>query len=296
MAHKSLAMILATGGGGLVRAAYSSGTPAIGVGSGNVPVLIEKTADARFAVSQILSSKTFDNGTVCCSEQAIVAEQAIAEEIIAEFKKQKAYFLSDSEIPKLESVAFDRERGMMSAAIVGKPAGEIAKLAGLDAPPDVTLLVARLKGVGAAYPLSSEILAPILAFYTVPSFDDAAKLCIEINFHGGMGHTASIYSNDEEKIKRFALLMNAGRILVNTPSSQGGVGGFYNTLSPSLTLGCGTGGKNITTDNITARHLLNIQRVARRRINELFAGFDRTKYYDESLDAEQLEKEYHQNR
>jgi acetaldehyde dehydrogenase/alcohol dehydrogenase len=130
----------------------------------------------------------------------------------------------------------------------------------------------------------------------VPSFDDAAKLCIEINFHGGMGHTASIYSNDEEKIKRFALLMNAGRILVNTPSSQGGVGGFYNTLSPSLTLGCGTGGKNITTDNITARHLLNIQRVARRRINELFAGFDRTKYYDESLDAEQLEKEYHQNR
>ncbi|MFA5162554.1 MAG: aldehyde dehydrogenase family protein [Elusimicrobiales bacterium] len=296
MSHKSLALILATGGSGLVRAAYSSGTPAIGVGSGNVPVLIEKSADAQFAVSQILASKTFDNGTVCCSEQAIVAEQAIAGDVIAEFSRHKAYFLEDGEIPKLERVAFDREKGIMNAAIIGKPAGEILKLAGLNAPPDTSVIIARLKGVGANHPLSSEILAPILAFYTAPSFDDAVNLCIEINFHGGMGHTASMYSNDEEKIRKFANLMNAGRILINTPSSQGGVGGFYNTLSPSLTLGCGTGGKNITTDNITARHLLNIQRIARRRVNDTFASFDHAKYYDESFNAERLEKEYCRNR
>jgi acetaldehyde dehydrogenase/alcohol dehydrogenase len=295
MAHKGIALILATGGGGLVRAAYSSGTPAIGVGSGNVPVLIESSADVPFAVSQILKSKTFDNGTVCCSEQAIVAEKAVADKVIEEFTRQKARFLSPEEIKKLEPVAYDSEKGLMNAAIIGKPAADIAKIAGIDVPADTTVLLAQLDGIGPKYPLSSEILAPILAFYVADTFDRAAKLCIELNFHGGMGHTASIYSNDEEKIERFAMLMNAGRILVNTPSSQGGVGGFFNTLSPSLTLGCGSGGKNITSDNITARHLLNIQRVARRRINERFARFDATKYFDESFDAKAVEAEFNRN-
>ena len=144
-------------------------------------------------------------------------------------------------------------------------------------------------------PLSSEILAPILAFYVVGGFDEAVKLCIDLNFYGGTGHTVSMYSNNEERIKEFASVMNAGRILVNTPSSQGAVGGIYNTLDPSFTLGCGAGGKNITTDNITARNLLNIQRIARRRINTRLEHFDQNLYFDESLDAKAIEKEFNWN-
>jgi acetaldehyde dehydrogenase/alcohol dehydrogenase len=159
----------------------------------------------------------------------------------------------------------------------------------------VELLIAPLKGVGDKHPLSAEILAPILAFYVVDDFEQAVNLCIDLNYHGGIGHTASIFSNDDEKIKSFALLMNAGRIVVNTPSSQGAVGGLFNTLSPSLTLGCGTGGKNITTDNVTARHLLNIQRIARRRENLRLRQFDQNLYFDESKDAVEIERVFNRN-
>ncbi|MGB2705999.1 MAG: aldehyde dehydrogenase family protein [Candidatus Omnitrophota bacterium] len=295
MSHKNLALVLATGGSGLVCAAYSSGTPAIGVGPGNVPVFIERSADIPFTVEQIFISKTFDNGTICASEQAIVVEKCIADEVIKEFKKRKAYFLSDEEIKQLENVAFDRERGLMSPAVVGKEAAVIAKMAGIKAPADTRLLMAPLKGIGKEYPLSSEILAPILAFYVADSFDHAVNLCIDLNFHGGIGHTASLFSTDEEKIKEFASVMNAGRIVVNTPSSQGAVGGLYNTLPTSFTLGCGSGGKNITTDNITARHLLNIQRIARRRVNPRLEHFNIEHYFDESLDAKAIEKEFNSN-
>jgi len=295
MTHKSLALILATGGGGLVKAAYSSGTPALGVGAGNVPVFIEKSADIKFAVEEILASKTFDNGTICASEQAIVVEESITHEVIEEFKRKKAYFLSEDEVKKVESYAFDPERGIMNADIVGQPVLTIAEKAGLHVPSDTCLLIAPLEGVGKKFPLSSEILAPVIAFYVAHDFDKAVNMCIDLNFHGGIGHTVSIFSNDDEKIKKFALIMNAGRIVVNTPSSQGAVGGMYNTLSPSLTLGCGTGGKNITTDNITAKNLLNIQRIARRRMNERFAKFDKNLYFDESLDADFLEKEFNRN-
>ncbi|MBE0477885.1 aldehyde dehydrogenase family protein [Candidatus Aerophobetes bacterium] len=295
MAHKNLALILATGGGGLVKAAYSSGTPALGVGAGNVPVYIEPSADVTFAVEQILMSKTFDNGTVCASEQAIVVERCIADKVIGEFKKRKGHFLSDEEIKHLEAVAFDRERGVMNLNIVGKSARVIAKMCNIEVPSDVSVLLAPLKGVGYEYPLSSEILAPILAFYIVDDFEEAVKLCIDLNFHGGIGHTVSLFSNDEERIKQFACLMNAGRIVVNTPSSQGAVGGIYNTLHPSFTLGCGTGGKNITTDNVTATHLLNIQRIARRRINERIGRFDTSLYFNESLDANTIEQQFNRN-
>jgi len=295
MAHKGLSLVLATGGAGLVHAAYSSGTPAIGVGPGNVPVFIEQSADARFAVEQIIISKTFDNGTVCASEQAIVAERTNADEVIAQFKQQKCYFLTQEEVKTLEAVAYDSKRGLMNADIVGKSAPVIAKMAGIDVHADTKLLLARLDGVGKEYPLSGEILAPILAFYKVGGFDDAVNQCIDLNFYGGIGHTVSIYSNDEEKIGKFASIMNAGRILVNTPSSQGAVGGIYNTLDPSFTLGCGSGGKNITTDNITAKHLLNIQRIARRRINSRLEHFDQNLYFDESLDAKAIEKKFNMN-
>ena len=183
----------------------------------------------------------------------------------------------------------------MSAKVVGKPASFIAQMANINAPSDVSLLIAPLKDVGKEYPLSSEILAPILAFYTVDDFENAVKLCIDLNFHGGIGHTVSLYSNDDKKIEQFASVMNAGRIVVNTPSSQGAVGGIFNTLHPSLTLGCGTGGKNITTDNITAKHLLNIQRIARRRTNTRLEHFDQNLYFDESFDAKAVEKQFNQN-
>ena len=295
MSHPQLALILATGGTGLVRTAYSSGTPTLGVGAGNVPVYIERSADVPFAVEQILLSKTFDNGTVCASEQALVVERCLAEAVREEFERRRGYFLSEEEVGRLEAVAFSRERGLMNPEIVGQPASFIAAKAQLAAPPEVELLIAPLKGVGDKHPLSAEILAPILAFYVVDDFEQAVNLCIDLNYHGGIGHTASIFSNDDEKIKSFALLMNAGRIVVNTPSSQGAVGGLFNTLSPSLTLGCGTGGKNITTDNVTARHLLNIQRIARRRENLRLRQFDQNLYFDESKNAVEIERVFNRN-
>jgi acetaldehyde dehydrogenase/alcohol dehydrogenase len=295
MSHKGLALILATGGAGLVKSAYSSGTPTLGVGAGNVPVFIDASADIPFAVSQIFKSKLFDYGTICSSEQAIVVETAIAEAVRAEFERQGAYFLSPDEIVKLEVVAFDAVKCAMKPDIVGQPAALIARKAGIAAPADVQILMAPLAGVGEKYALSAEILAPILAFYAEHSFTDAVNRCIDLNFYGGIGHSVSLYANNEARIKEFALLMNAGRIVVNTPSSQGAVGGMFNRLRPSFTLGCGTGGKNITTDNVTARHLVNIQRVARRRDNQRLARFDTALYLDESLDADAIEQIYSRN-
>ena len=267
----------------------------MGVGSGNVPVFVEKSADIPFAAEQILISKTFDNGTVCASEQAIVVEETIVEDVEAEFSKRGAHFLSGEEIVLLEKIAWDKEEKTMNPDIVGRPAAFIARKAGFAVAANVRLLIAPLKGVGAEYPLSSEILAPILAFYVAKDFEEAVKICIDLNYYGGIGHTASIFSNDDEKIKRFSLLMNAGRIVVNTPSSQGAVGGIYNVLNPSLTLGCGTSGKNITTENVTARNLLNIQRILWRRPNLRLTQFDMSRYLDESQDAKTIEREFNRN-
>jgi acetaldehyde dehydrogenase/alcohol dehydrogenase len=183
----------------------------------------------------------------------------------------------------------------MKPDIVGQSAALIAQKAGIAAPAGVRLLVAPLAGVGEKYPLSAEILAPILGFYVEPSFTGAVNRCLDLNFYGGIGHTVSLYANNEVRIREFALLMNAGRIVVNTPSSQGAVGGIFNRLSPSFTLGCGTGGKNITTDNVTARHLVNIQRVARRRDNQRLARFNTALYLDESLDVDAIEAQYNRN-
>ncbi len=296
MSDQRLALILATGGESVVKAAYSSSTPAIGVGAGNVPTFIERTADIPFAIDQILLSKTFDNGTVCASEQALVIDSEISGQVRDELVKRKVHFLSPGEIKLLEAVAYDRERQVMNADIIGQSVAGIAKMAGLTTIPlDASLLIAELEGVGDHLPISSEILAPILAYYEADSLDNAVNLCIDINYHGGIGHTASIFSNDDEKIKQFALLMNAGRVLVNTPSSQGAVGGIFNTLPTSFTLGCGTGGKNITTDNVTARHLLNIQRICRRRVNERIGHIEETMLFDEEIGAGPIEKAYYRN-
>ncbi len=295
MSHPKLALILATGGTGLVKAAYSSGNPAIGVGPGNVPVFIDESADISFAVSSIISSKTFDNGTVCASEQSIVVEDKIAKEVKEEFQKQNCYFLSKEEIEKVTQVAWNGESMSMNAAIVGQPVKVIAERAGINVPDGTKILLAELEGIGPAYPLSHEILAPILAFYSAKNYNSAIHLCIDLNYLGGIGHSAGIYANNEERIKQFSSIINAGRILVNTPTSQGAVGGIFNNLAVSLTLGCGTGGKNITTENISAKHLLNIQRVCRRKNNDLFLSADMSKYLDENYTEKDLKNEYHKN-
>ena len=292
MSHKMTAMILATGSTALVRAAYSSGNPAIGVGPGNVPVFIGKTADVPFTVDQIFKSKTFDNGTVCASEQALVVRKCHAKEVKRLLKEKGAHFLSKEEIKLLEPIVFNNATRTMKVEIIGQPAEKIAQMAGINVPSGTSLLIAELDEVGIQSPLSLEILAPILAFYTANDIQQAIDLCRKININGGLGHTISIFSNNNERIEYFASTMNAGRILVNTPASQGALGGTYNTLLPSLTLGCGTGGKNITTDNISAKHLLNIQRIARRKESKFNNPFMIDGFLDEKVDAAAIEKKY----
>jgi len=295
MSDPKIALILATGGTGLVKAAYSSGNPAIGVGPGNVPVFIDVSADIPFAIGNIIASKTFDNGTICASEQSVIVETQIEKEVIAEFEKQHCYFLTPEEIKKVERIAISVDSGTMSPFIVGQSAAIIAKRAEIDIPEGTKILMAKLDGVGNGYPLSAEVLAPVLAFYSTKDYQGAIKVCIDLNFLGGIGHSVGIYANDEKRILEWSQLMNAGRILVNTPTSHGAVGGTYNTLPTSFTLGCGTGGKNITTENISARHLINIQRICRKKPNHKYFSFDSSKYFDESLDVEIIMNEYNKN-
>jgi acetaldehyde dehydrogenase/alcohol dehydrogenase len=292
MSHHKTALVLATGSTSLVRAAFRSGNPAIGVGPGNVPVFIGMTANVPFAVEQIYLSKTFDNGTICASEQALVVRKCHVEQTIKEFKKRGAYFLSKEEIKRLEPVAFNVTQKVMRTEVIGQPAPVIAKMAGIDVPEKTTLLIAPLDEIGLESPLSLEILAPILAFYVAEDIEQAIELCRKININGGLGHTISMFSNNEERIMYFASTMNAGRILVNTPASQGAMGGTYNSLRPSLTLACGSGGKNITTDNISARHLLNIQRIARRKVSPHISSENMDLYFDESIDADAYERKF----
>lgn len=295
MSDARTALILATGTDSLVRKAHTSGTPVFGVGPGNVPVYIGDTADIPFAVRSIIESKTFDNGSVCASEQAVVVKKASAGLVIEEFEKSGACFLTPEQIEKVGRLAVTPDRGTMSAAIVGQSALKIAVMAGIEVPAGTILLVARLNGVGRDHPLSGEILAPILTFYVEDDFENAIRRCSEITLYGGTGHSAVIYSNTDERIEFFSRAIDAGRILVNMPSTQGALGGIYNTLTTSFTLGCGSGGNNITTDNISARHLLNIHRISRRRPNPRWASFDEARFLDESVSAETIEAEYNRN-
>ncbi len=294
MSHPRTALILATGSVSLVRAAYSSGNPAIGVGPGNVPVYIGKTADVPFAIDQILVSKLFDNGTICASEQSVVVSRYNAEEVREELKKRGGYFLSPEEIEKVGKIAINTAQKSMSPEVIGQPPEVIARIAGIQIPKGTRVLIAHMEPhqVGLQWPLSLEILAPILGYYEVDEFDDAILLCKRINEHGGLGHTVSIFSNDPAKIHYFAHTLNAGRIVVNTPSSQGAIGGLYNSLNPSLTLACGSGGKNFTTDNISVRHLLNIQRIAYRKI-KVCAEHQKGETFccDKNLTLEEIDKE-----
>ena len=247
----------------MVRAAYSAGRPALGVGPGNVPAFIERSADIRAAVSKIVSSKTFDNGVICASEQSVVTENCIADAVAEEMQRQGCYFLSDEEAAKVARV-MTRGPGKLNPGIVGHTAREIAAMAGLSMPDDVLVLVYREKGVGANYPFSIEKLSPILAFYSEEDWHSACLLCIDLLNFNGVGHSLVIHSENRDIIREFALKKPVSRVLVNTPASQGAIGAST-FLAPALTLGCGTVGGSATSDNVTPLHLINIRRVAFHR-------------------------------
>lgn len=267
MAHPGVAMILATGGAGMVKSAYSSGKPALGVGPGNVPCYIEKTAKLRRAVTDVILSKTFDNGMICASEQGLIVDREVAQEVESLLVESGCYFVSPEEGKMLERLATCGETCSMSPEVVGKSAHSIAKMAGFSVPAGTKILIARQEGVGPEYPLSREKLSPILAYYVVNNSREGIERCEQMVEFGGMGHSAVIHTANERLIDEFAGRIMAGRIIVNAPSTHGAIGDIYNTNMPSLTLGCGSYGRNATTANISAVNLINVKRVSKRRVN-----------------------------
>jgi acetaldehyde dehydrogenase/alcohol dehydrogenase len=264
MHHKDIALIDATGGQGVVKAAYSSGKPALGVGAGNTPVYLEKTADLDMAVVDILTSKTFDNGTICASEQTVVMDDEIYDQALEKFAALDAHICSRQEAELLGRTVIDPETGFARPMAIGQKATTIASAVGLSVKPNTRLLIAEVFGVGREHPLSAEKLFPVLAVYRAHSVDEALRVCVEVNHAGGIGHTAVVFSRNDEVIRRFCEAINAGRIIVNSPGSIGAMGGVYNDMVPTFSFGCGTGGGNSTTDNVNVYHYLNIKRVARR--------------------------------
>lgn len=267
MNHSGVDVVLATGGSGMVKSAYSTGKPALGVGPGNVPCYIEKTSNLERACNDLILSKTFDNGMICASEQSVVVDENIALKFENIMLKNGCVFLSEEESEKLTSYMINPEKGTLNGVVAGKSAVEIAESSGIDVPKNTKILIVRLKGVGKDYPLSVEKLSPVLSYYTVKDSLEGFERCKEILKFNGEGHTAVIHSQDERIIEKFGEMMDAGRIIVNSPSSQGAIGDIYNCATPSLTLGCGSKGKNSTTDNVSVNNLLNIKRVFKRRVN-----------------------------
>lgn len=267
MNHPGVAIVLATGGAGMVKAAYSTGKPALGVGPGNVPCYIEKTANIKRAVNDLILSKTFDNGMICASEQAVIIDSEIYDQVKQELINNQCYFVSEEEKRQLEKIVINEKSCSVNANIVGKPASYIAKMAGLNVPEETKILIAELKGVGPDYPLSREKLSPVLACYKVNSTEEGLKRAEEMLEFGGLGHSAVIHSEDQDVIDQFGARMKAGRIIVNQPSSQGAIGDIYNAYIPSLTLGCGSYGRNSVSTNVSAIHLINTKIMAKRNVN-----------------------------
>jgi len=260
MRCRDTGVILATGGIGLVRAAYSSGKPAYGVGPGNVPAYIHQSADVPKAARDVMNGKTFDNGTLCSSEQSIVCDEAIKDQVIAEVKRNGGYFLSDAESAAVARVVVTPQR-LANPEIVGKPATYIAEKAGVKVPPETRALIAPLTGVGRDFPLSIEKLCPVLAFYVVKDWHEGCERVLQLLRYGGTGHTMAIHSKDDAVIREFALKKPVFRIVANSQSSMGATG-YTTGLAPSMSLGCGAYAGNITSDNITPFHLINIKRLA----------------------------------
>ncbi len=271
MGHKDISLILATGGPGMVKAAYSSGTPAVGVGPGNTPVIMDDTCDVQMAVSSVLQSKTFDNGMICASEQSVTAMAGVYEEIKKEFVYRGAYILSKKEAKAVgEVIQID---GKLNPKIVGQKACTIAAMAGVKVPESTKALIAEVSGVGPDVPFSCEKLSPCLALYKVNTYEEALENAKALLKYGGLGHTAVLYTNtqNEQRIREFGHLMLASRVLINMPASQGAIGDLYNfALNPSLTLGCGSWGGNYVSENVGPKNLLNIKSIAKRRENMLW--------------------------
>ena len=265
-------IILATGGPGMVKAAYSSGKPALGVGAGNTPAIIDDTADILLAVSSIIHSKTFDNGMICASEQSVIVLESIYDTVKKEFADRGCYFLTSEETEKVRKTIIIN--GALNAKIVGQKAHTIAKLAGVDVPEKAKILIGEVESVDLEEEFAHEKLSPVLAMYKAKDIQDAFSKAERLVADGGYGHTSSIYLNavtEKEKLAEFRSRMKTGRILVNTPSSQGGIGDLYNfNLTPSLTLGCGSWGGNSVSENVGVKHLLNVKTVAERRENMLW--------------------------
>lgn len=267
MNHPGVSMILATGGPGMVRAAYSCGKPALGVGAGNVPCYINKDVDLERACTDLILSKTFDNGMICASEQAVIVDKEISASFEKIMTNNKCYFLNKEETKKVSDFVIDPVKHTLNAAIVGKPAAWIAAQAGVTVDPLTKILLAKLDDVGPDYPLSREKLSPVLAYFvvkdSVEGFDKARKM---LEF-GGLGHSAVIHSNNNDLCNAYGEAMKVGRVIANSPSSQGAIGDIYNTNTPSLTLGCGSFGRNSTTSNVSSVNLINKKRIAKRRTN-----------------------------
>lgn len=283
MNHNDVKLILATGGSGMVKAAYSCGKPALGVGPGNVPCYIEKSAPLKRAVTDLIMSKTFDNGMICASEQSVVVDKEIQKEFESLMKENGCVFLDKKQQEKLEKYVIKKTDGGISinSEIVGQSAYNIAKNAGISVKEDTKILITKLNGVGDEYPLSKEKLSPILAYYVCDNSNESIELCEKLLKYGGLGHSAVIHSENKEVIFNFANRMKAGRIILNSPSTHGAIGDIYNTNLPSLTLGCGTFGGNSTTANVSAVNLLNVKRVAKRRVNMQWFKIPDKIYFEE---------------
>ncbi len=269
MNHPDVSLILATGGTGMVKAAYSCGKPALGVGPGNVPCYIHKSAKLRRSVTDLILSKSFDNGMICASEQSVIVDKEISTDFESLMIENGCYFLTPREKSKLQEYMFKIKYNKfdLNSDVVGQSPYKIAQEAGIDVPKDTKILVVKENGVGEEYPFSKEKLSPVLTYYTVKNSDEGIALAETLVEYGGLGHSAVIHAEDEEIIDKFSNTLKAGRIIVNTPSTHGAIGDLYNTNMPSLTLGCGTFGGNSTTDNVSSVNLINLKRVAKRRVN-----------------------------
>ena len=287
MNHPDVNLILATGGTGMVKAAYSCGKPALGVGPGNVPCYIEKSAKLKTSVNDLVMSKSFDNGMICASEQSVIVDKEIHEEFEKLMKEAGCYFLNAEETKKLREKMFDEDK--LNSFVVGKSPYFIAKMADIEVPKETKVLVLKENGVGIEYPFSKEKLSPVLAYYIVKDSKEGIDLAEKLIEFGGMGHSAVIHSEDENVIQEFSERVKVGRIIVNSPSTHGAIGDIYNTNMPSLTLGCGTFGGNSTTSNVSSVNLINIKRVAKRRVNMQWFKIP-NKIYFEAGSLQYLEK------
>ncbi|WP_040195521.1 bifunctional acetaldehyde-CoA/alcohol dehydrogenase [Candidatus Soleaferrea massiliensis] len=289
MNHPGVSMILATGGSGMVKSAYSAGKPALGVGPGNVPCYINKDVDVKRACNDLVLSKTFDNGMICASEQAAIVDEAIAPQFEKYMTEFGCYFLKPDEIKKVSDYVINSEKGAVNPVVVGKPAAWIAEQAGVKVPEGTKILLAKLDDVGPDYPLSREKLSPVLAYFVVKNDKEGFEKARKMLEFGGLGHSAVIHSNNRDLCHAYGEAMKVGRVIVNSPSSQGAIGDIYNTNTPSLTLGCGSFGRNSTTSNVSSVNLINKKRIAKRRVNMQWFKVP-PKIYFENDSVQYLEK------